>query len=78
MFDSQDLIESEKPVVGDLYDDLADIYGDLWEGIQALKAGEKTEALSLWVTSYFFHWGHHASAALKALDDFYRVLGPYR
>jgi hypothetical protein len=67
-----DLDAVDEPVMGDLHDDFADIYGDLWHGIQAHRAGHPRYALSHWVDSYFYHWGHHASSALKAIDDFYR------
>lgn len=72
-FDPHDFeSEDNEPCVGDLTDDLADIYGDLWQGLQASQAGEKEEALRLWIDSYFSHWGQHASSALWAIDDFYR------
>src|SRR5947207_1285155 len=29
-------LDDETPVTGDVHDDLADIYGDLWHGLQAL------------------------------------------
>jgi len=72
VFDPFDFDSTDEPVAGDLHDDLADIYGDLWHGLQARHSGEVMEALSIWVDSYFFHWGHHATSALYAIDAFYR------
>ena len=72
VFDSHDLENRDEPVTGDLHDDFADIYGDLWRGLEAHKAGRIKEALSIWIESYFCHWGNHAASALKAIDDYYR------
>jgi len=73
VFDPHDFDSADEPVTGDLHDDLADIYGDLWNGLQAHRAGQTNAALSIWVSSYFYHWGHHASSALHAIDEFYRT-----
>ena len=35
VFDPHDLDAIDEPVMGDLQDDLAGIYGDLWHGLQA-------------------------------------------
>lgn len=72
VFDPHDFDSTDEPVTGDLHDDFADIYGDLWHGLQAHQSGQPHDALAYWVDSYFYHWGHHASSALKAIDEFYR------
>lgn len=72
VFNPFDFDATDEPVTGDLHDDLADIYGDLWHGLQAHQSGEVGEALFLWADSYFFHWGHHATSALYAIDAYYR------
>ena len=69
--DPQDL-ENDEPVIGDLCDDLADIYGDLFEGREAYRAGFPRQAIGMWVDSYFYHWGEHAASAIWAIDDYYR------
>ena len=74
VFDPHDLESAEEAVLGDLHDDFADIYGDLWHGLQAHRSGQTEEALSLWVGSYFIHWGHHASSALNVIDEYWRRL----
>jgi len=67
-------LDEEPPVVGDVHDDLADIYGNLWHGLQALDRGDGIYAVSYWHGSYFQHWGHHASSAIYAIGDFYRKM----
>jgi hypothetical protein len=59
----------EKPVAFDLHDDLADIFGDLWHGLQAYDSGDLDYAADHWVESYRYHWGHHAAGALYVLDE---------
>jgi len=73
VFDPHDLDLTDDPVMGDLHDDFADILGDLWSGLELHRSDHQTEALSHWVDSYFYHWGHHASSALRVLDEFYRT-----
>jgi Domain of unknown function (DUF5063) len=62
------------PVTGDAHDDLADIYGDLWHGLLALDRGDGNYAFQYWRESYFIHWGHHASALIYAVDEYYRTV----
>jgi hypothetical protein len=66
-------IEDDDPVTGDVHDDLADIYADLWHGLQALDRGDGVYAVRHWRESYFQHWGHHASSAIYAIDEYYRT-----
>lgn len=68
------VLNDEPPVGGDLHDDLADIYGDLWHGLHALDSGDGIYAVSYWRESYFQHWGHHASSAVYAIDEYYRMM----
>jgi hypothetical protein len=65
-------LDKEQPVTGDVHDDLADIYGELWHGLQALNRGDGIYAVQHWRESYFYHWGHHASSAIYAIDEHYR------
>ena len=55
-----------------VHDDLADIYGNIWHGLQALNAGDAAYAFEYWRDFYFYHWGAHASAAIYAIDEYYR------
>lgn len=65
-------LDEESTVVGDVCDDLADIYGDLWHGLQAFDAGATIYAVQHWQESYRYHWGQHASRALFAIDAYLR------
>ena len=64
---------NDEPVTGDVHDDLADIYGDLWHGLQAHESGDGIYAVGHWRESYFQHWGDHAASALRAIDQHYRT-----
>lgn len=71
VFDPLDAAD-ESTVVGDVYDDLADIYGELWHGLQAHDAGATIYAVNHWRDSYRGHWGHHAVGAVAAIDAYTR------
>ena len=66
VFDALDLEASDEPVIGDLYDDLADIYSDLAEGLFIYRHVSPTEAERYWRQSFRYHWGEHATGALRA------------
>ena len=66
VFDPQ-TVPSEEPEVGDLADDIADIYRDLSEGLDLSDAGLPSEAEWSFRHSFWTHWGRHASSAIKAL-----------
>ncbi|KAF0815209.1 hypothetical protein IGB42_00286 [Andreprevotia sp. IGB-42] len=53
--------------LGDLDDDLQDIYSDLWCALALFDAGEKQTAAWEWAFGHQAHWGRHAVSALKAL-----------
>jgi len=53
--------------VGDLADDLADIYRDVSEGLSLWDAGHLREALWTWVFSFETHWGQHLVDAQRVL-----------
>jgi hypothetical protein len=65
-------MDDDATVTGDVHDDFADIYADLWHGLQALERGDGVYAVNHWRESYFQHWGHHASSAIYAIDEYYR------
>ena len=62
-----DADKDEDAVVGDLADDLTDIYIDLKRGLMILETGTETAAVFDWRCSFGFHWGRHATSALRAL-----------
>jgi hypothetical protein len=53
--------------LGDFCDDLADIYRDIWGGLELYRAGEIAGAVWEWRFHYRAHWGTHALNALRAL-----------
>lgn len=55
------------PVVGDLVDDLVDIYKEIALGRELFDAGRTEEAEAHWRFWFPIHWGEHATSALRAL-----------
>ena len=53
--------------IGDIADDLADIWSDLKPGLELYDANEQASAAEEWRFNYEMHWGRHATAALYAL-----------
>lgn len=51
-----------------IHEDFAHIYAELRHGLQLLDQGQAEDALQYWRDSYFFHWGHHAAAAVWAIE----------
>ena len=62
--------EPEDAVTGDVAEDLADTYRDLWEGLNLYERGMFNDAAFLWRFNYGIHWGRHATSALRALHCF--------
>lgn len=61
------VVPPEEPCLGDLSDDIRDIYFDLVVGLRAYDDGRHREALDHWVFHFHIHWGEHATSALRAL-----------
>jgi hypothetical protein len=59
--------QSNEPGMGDLADDLTDIYLDLHRGLALLDSGIEAAAAWEWRFSFGIHWGRHAVSALRAL-----------
>jgi hypothetical protein len=55
------------PGIGDLADDLADIWRDLKRGLALYSKGNRSAAACEWRESFRMHWGSHAAGALHAL-----------
>jgi Domain of unknown function (DUF5063) len=58
---------SDEPVIGDIGDDLLDIYKDIRPGLVLYDSGETTEAIWYWRFLHNVHWGRHAAGAIFAL-----------
>lgn len=59
---------TDESVIGDVGDDLADIYKDIRAGLVLYETSQPTEALWHWSFSHRIHWGRHAVGALFALQ----------
>lgn len=57
----------DEPVVGDVADDLTDMYSDLIKGLWLFDRGHTRAAVWNWKFTFDVHWGHHAVSALRAL-----------
>jgi len=60
-------VPPEEPVVGDLSDDLADIYFELRAGLDLYENKQPQEALWTWKFGLEIHWGEHATSAIRVL-----------
>ena len=61
------LVLADEPVVGDLADDLVDIYRHVSRGLNLYDAGCIDDAIWEWAFNFQLHWGEHASSAIRAL-----------
>jgi hypothetical protein len=61
------VIPAEEAVVGDLIDDLGDIYSDIVPGLDLFDSGRYQDAENHWRFWFLHHWGEHATSALRAI-----------
>lgn len=66
VYEATDL-QNDESSLGELYDDVADIYGDLRMGLFVHEHISPSEAERCWRQSFRYHWGEHATGALRAL-----------
>ncbi|MDA0242702.1 MAG: DUF5063 domain-containing protein [Chloroflexi bacterium] len=64
-FNPLDLDKSH--VVGSISDDLADIWRDLYSGVNLYSAGHQSAAAWHWRFHFLSHWGRHVVSAISAL-----------
>lgn len=64
-----DCMKTDAPGMGDLGDDLLDIYTDLKRGCLLDAQGRLDEALWFWSHMHRLHWGKHAVDAMVALHS---------
>lgn len=62
-----DPYEESAPGIGDLADDMADIYRELKNGLFAFTKGPANEAIWHWQNGFRSHWGDHVVDALRAM-----------
>jgi Domain of unknown function (DUF5063) len=69
---TEPLDPEQKPVIGDLADDLADIYRDLKPGLRTFANQDDAVMGAVffdWQFSFQSHWGDHAVNAMKLLHQ---------
>jgi hypothetical protein len=66
VYETTDL-ESDESSLGELNDDVADIYSDLSQGLFVHEHYSPTRAERYWRQSFRYHWGEHATGASRAL-----------
>jgi hypothetical protein len=61
------IVPPEEPVIGDVIDDLTDIWLDLKRGLLAFDEGKTNLAVWTWKFHFEIHWGRHAVSAISVL-----------
>jgi hypothetical protein len=61
------VIPPEEPVVGDIVDDVVDIYSDIEPGLALFESSNLAAAKDHWQFWFASHWGEHATSAVRAL-----------
>jgi hypothetical protein len=69
-------VPPEQPVVGDVADDLTDIFAEVDGGLRQYEAGHRTDAVWEWGFYLVHHWGEHATSAMRALHCFLAAASP--
>ena len=65
-------VPTDVVTIGDLADDLADIWRDLMAGLKLYEAGQIEDAATEWKARFDCHWGQHAADALAALQTWHQ------
>ena len=61
------VVPAEAPLVGDLVDEITDIYRDVVGALRLHEAGYVEDAAWHWAFDFRSHWGEHATGALRAM-----------
>lgn len=64
------VVPPEEAVLGDIGDDVADIYRDVVAGLVAFESGARLQARYEWSFGFQSHWGTHAVEAIRALHAY--------
>jgi hypothetical protein len=70
LFNPLSVPAQEEPTVGDLADDIADIFNDVLEGLRCFDYGRVPDAVWEWAFGFQSHWGRHASSAIRTLHAY--------
>ena len=60
--------EDREAVIGSLADDFADVYRELIDGLRYWRSGDRQNAVWEWSFGLQYHWGEHATGAMRALQ----------
>lgn len=63
-------LNEKEATMGDLADDLTDIYFDLKTGASLYQAKQFNAAETYWRHHFDIHWGKHAASAINALHSY--------
>jgi len=66
------VVPPEEPVIGDITDDIADIFRDTVSALRTYREGNVHEAIWNWVFDFYSHWSAHATGGIRALDSYRR------
>jgi hypothetical protein len=64
-------VPASQLMVGDLADDLRDVYADLIRGVELYQAGRVDAAGHWWRGTFDMHWGKHAAEGIAALHAWF-------
>ena len=70
LFDPLPVPATEEAVIGDLADDIADIFSDVLKGLRYFDEGRMPDAAWEWAFGFQTHWGRHASGAIRTLHAY--------
>ena len=62
-------VHPEGNITENIYEDFAHIYAELRHGLEEMEKDNTEGAIAYWCDSYFYQWGHHANAAVWAIEE---------
>jgi len=69
-FDPLSVPSAEESTIGDIADDIADIFHDVQKGLWHFDRGRMPDAAWEWAFGFQSHWGRHAVCAMRALHAY--------
>jgi hypothetical protein len=66
-FDPLAISSTEEPTIGDIADDIADIFRDVRNGLWYFDTGRLPDAAWEWAFGFQSHYGRHAAGAVRIL-----------
>ena len=69
-FDPLTVPSTEEPTIGDITDDISDIFRDVRKGLWYFERGRVADAAWEWAFGFQHHWGRHAACAIRTLHAY--------